>query len=339
MKMSLLDRSWVHKRLSSNVFIGEPSSRGAQEFATISGFPQGHELYSDSVCGLSASGYLIEVARQANLAICHRFFDVALEAAFLVTAIDWQFEGEEPFVVTKLAPFEVVTQVLETQQRKGALARLVTRTSFFSEQKRFLTGGASFLISSARHAVEKSKLRPAAEPACAPLRPDAVQVKHPRNVLVGAPEAADLDANRIPMLVDPRHPFFFEHENAHVPGMMLLEAGKQAAVFAAKHAFPILNGTYADLHSGEIRFGRFADLHRQIFMNCHFSPVQESARGFRLPTEIVFEQGGVEIGHIRGALSFLALDDAIEMSALLRRPAGEAPPSSRHSVQESLGAR
>ena len=32
---------------------------------------------------------------------------------------------------------------------------------------------------------------------------------------------------------DPRHPFFFDHASDHVPGMVLLEAARQAAAVAS----------------------------------------------------------------------------------------------------------
>src|SRR6188472_3068079 len=100
MSVTLLARKWVLKRFDENVFIGEPAATGDGVFSVISEFPTYHDLYNDSLSGLSASGYLIEVARQANLAICHRFFGVPLASTFLVTSIDWQFDRPEPWVVT-----------------------------------------------------------------------------------------------------------------------------------------------------------------------------------------------------------------------------------------------
>ena len=65
MSVALLERDWVHKRIDANVFIGEPARIGPEDFTTESFFPTNHQFYNDCVSGLSASGYLIEVARHA----------------------------------------------------------------------------------------------------------------------------------------------------------------------------------------------------------------------------------------------------------------------------------
>lgn len=323
MPVARIAREWVHKRFDANVFIGEPSaSDGA--FDVKSFFPIDHEFYSDSLAGLSASGYLIEVARQANLALCHRYFEVPLESAFLVTSIDWRFEQAAPFVVPELTPFDVKTSVSDVGRRRGAVSRVVTRSEFRGSQGVFLTGGATFLISGS--AVGAPSTSDAPPPSATPLRPLApadAQVSSAGAALLG-----EADGARIPLLVDPEHPYFFEHPNVHVPGMMLLEAGKQAAVYAAQRAFSVLRGTYGDLHSGEIRFGRFADLSAPVWMTCNFVALEETERGYRLPVQIVFEQREREIGRIGGALSFIDAEEAMQASAILQlRRESTAPPA------------
>ena len=313
MPVTRLARQWVHKRFDSNVFIGEPVALGNDEYAVDSAFPVHHEFYSDSLAGLSASGYLIEVARQANLALCHRFLGVPLDSAFLVTAIDWRFEKQAAFVVDELEPFSVVTTAAEVVRRRGSVCKLVTRSVFRTGGEAFLTGGASFLISSRTPGNRPIELE-APAPELAPLPPGDAQVRHPASVLIGRARG-----ERIPLVVDVAHPYFFEHPNVHVPGMLLLEGGKQAAVHAALCAFPVLKGMYGDLGAGQIRFGRFADLHEPIFMSSHFVALEETERGFRLPVEIVFEQREREIGRIGGALAFLDAEEAVQTSAILRR--------------------
>lgn len=322
MSVTLLARKWVHKRIDENVFIGEPTSAGSAVFAVVSSFPVHHELYSDSLAGLSASGYLIEVARQANLALCHRFLDVPLESTFLVTSIDWEFAQAEPFVVTTLEPYSVVTTVSEVLRRKGAVCKVVTQSEFRTAGARFLSGGATFLISSRAPSLPPD-LGTSRAPAHRPvLSPSDAQVRSATNVLIGRAHGT-----RVPLLVDPKHPYFFEHPNVHIPGMMLLEGGKQAAVYAALRAFPVLKGMYGDLQTGQIRFGRFADIHETVWVTARFVALEETGRGFRLPVEIVFEQREREIGRIGGALSFLDAEEAVQASAILR-----------HRIEES-GAR
>jgi hypothetical protein len=325
MTVALLDRQWVHKRIDANVFIGEPARTGPDDFSTESFFRSDHEFYNDSLSGLSASGYLIEAARQANLAISHRHFEVPLSAGFLVTSMEWRFSDDAPFLVSDLSSFNMLTHVTHVTQRKGAICKLQTQTRFVQGEREFMTGEAAFLISSRSLTSEGGSagpvLRRSEHPAAAPS--DA-QVREPRNVLIGQPDDADRKAGRIPMLIDPKHEFFFEHENSHVPGMMLLEGGKQAAVYAANGAFPVLAGMYGDLQAGEMRFGRFADLERTVWMNCRFAALEETRAGYRAAVEISFEQAEREIGRIGGVVSFIDRREVLETSALLGR-ANELP--------------
>jgi len=335
MSVALLDRDWVHKRIDANVFIGEPARIGPHDFSTESFFPTHHEFYNDCLSGLSASGYLIEVARQVNLAISHRFYDVPLSAGFLVTSIDWQFADDAPFVVTDLSTFITLTHVEHVTLRKGVVCKVETRTRFLQGEREFLAGGAAFLVSSRSltppSATSHLELRASGRAA---VTPGEAQVASQRNVLIEAPDDAERKAGNIPMLVDPSQAFFFEHENGHVPGMMLLEAGKQAAVYAANSAFPVVSGMYGDLEAGQMRFGRFADLGRTVWMKCRFAALEETRTGYRAAVEISFEQGEREIGRIGGVVSFIDRREALEISAILRH-SSEAPPSVRAAGSNS----
>ena len=66
------------------------------------------------------------------------------------------------------------------------------------------------------------------------------------------------------MIVDPTHPFFFEHPLDHIPGMMFTEAGRQMGT-AIPHLF--LNvpfGTIFISKEFNIRFDAFAELEEPI---------------------------------------------------------------------------
>ncbi len=319
-----IERDWVHKSDEQNVFIGKPSRVEPNGFETWSEFPVLHPTYSDSPSGLSATGYLIEVARQANLALCHEFFAVPFDAGFLVANIDWQFTDPRPFVVERLAAFRVDTEVSETAERRGALTKIVTRNRFFDDRGNlFLSGGSVFLISSRKLTGRARSAEPLA--AVTAVAAPVAQVFDPQNVLIGHPtrhEGSELES--VPLVVDVTHPYFFEHENCHVPGMMLLEAGKQAAVAMALRRFPIIGDGYGDLYEGQIRFSRFADLNRPTSVVCRFGSLMESENGFRAKVELGFSQGDRPIGEISATIGFIAAEDAAAGSAIVRQQLEEA---------------
>ena len=332
MTVPLIDRKFVHKRLDENVFVGEPARSTGDEFSAQSFFPTRHPFYNDSVSGLGASGYLVEVGRQANLALSHRFFDVPLEAGFLVTSIDWRFPAQSPFVVRELSDFKVFIRVENAMRRKGAIGKLETRVHCVQGEHEFFTGRASFLIASRNLTQRGAALLPTIH-LSGRLKPSPseVQVNDPRNVLVELPRESEYRPGRLAMHLDPSHPFFFEHENGHVPGMMLLEAGKQAAVHSATQAFPMVSGLYGDLDSGEIRFGRFAELDRTVWMTSSFGALEETRTGYRASVEIAFEQANKEVGRIGGSVAFTDTAEVVQASAIWN--AARVPPLARSNAR------
>ncbi|MCG6870877.1 MAG: hypothetical protein LJE84_01200 [Gammaproteobacteria bacterium] len=106
-------------------------------------------------------------------------------------------------------------------------------------------------------------------------------------------------------LFPPDHPFFFEHPQDHVPGLMMIEAGRQMGN-ALAHMFYgvgydkafVLNKLFAD-------FGSFAELSKPIFGIGVISD-KEFKRGALIGAQLEgdFIQGGESIGFMRGRWHF-----------------------------------
>src|SRR5258707_3015090 len=80
-----------------------------------------------------------------------------------------------------------------------------------------------------------------AEPLASIPRIDRALVhkRHDENVFVSRLQRVlegDEDVFATQFVLDPGHSFFFEHPLDHIPGLMLVEAGRQAAT-AASHLF------------------------------------------------------------------------------------------------------
>jgi hypothetical protein len=69
-----IDKDFVHKKKVENVFVSNIVIEKENIFKVTAFFTQAHCVYNDQPSGLSASTYLIELARQANMAICHKFY-------------------------------------------------------------------------------------------------------------------------------------------------------------------------------------------------------------------------------------------------------------------------
>lgn len=70
------------------------------------------------------------------------------------------------------------------------------------------------------------------------------------------------------LFIDKSHPFFFEHPLDHVPGLMLVEAGRQLGTAVAHVAYDVpVKDTVFILNGMNVDFSSFAELDQPIFVN------------------------------------------------------------------------
>ncbi|MFC8528032.1 AfsA-related hotdog domain-containing protein [Nocardia sp. NPDC057227] len=236
---------------------------------------------------------VMETARQASIALTHEFFGAPLDSAFLVRTFNgigvpgaaWECTPEPTNLV-------LAVDVPRVHRQAGAVSGLDMVLEIAGPAGPLMTVDGSFSWTSPdrwarlRGAFRQSlELPPAPGPTVAaePVPPGTVGRENRRNVIVGAPEQlgasaqagaggrgapehADAtggagaspqigDAVRVPLAVDPLHPFLFDHHLDHVPGSVLLEAARQSAL-------TLLNAESANpqLLSVTSRFDRFVEL-------------------------------------------------------------------------------
>ena len=106
---------------------------------------------------------------------------------------------------------------------------------------------------------------------CPRLDRKFVHKQHDENVFVSRFEAVDeahQDDFIAQLYIDKSHSFFFEHPLDHVPGLMLIEAGRQLGITVAHLAYGVpLVDTVFILNGMEVDFSAFAELDRPIFVN------------------------------------------------------------------------
>lgn len=74
------------------------------------------------------------------------------------------------------------------------------------------------------------------------------------------------------LFIDPTHGFFFEHPLDHVPGLMLVEAGRQLGTAVAHVAYDVpIGDTVFILNGMEVDFTSFAELDEPVFVNSEVS--------------------------------------------------------------------
>ena len=106
------------------------------------------------------------------------------------------------------------------------------------------------------------------------------------------------------LYIDRTHGFFFEHPLDHVPGMMLIEAGRQLGITVAHLAYEVpMEDTVFILNGMEVDFSSYAELEVPVFVN---SSVREKKFKRGVLTEMYYQGNFVQneksIGQMAGRL-------------------------------------
>jgi hypothetical protein len=90
-----------------------------------------------------------------------------------------------------------------------------------------------------------------------------------RNVFIRrvSPMAAHADEYLAELIVDDQHPYHFEHAQDHVPGMMLIEAGRQLAMAIAHLYHGVSTQAVFVLNEVSFAFSLFAELGSPVFVH------------------------------------------------------------------------
>ena len=79
-------------------------------------------------------------------------------------------------------------------------------------------------------------------------------------------EAGDDDCYLSQIAVDRTHSFFFEHEYDHIPGLLMVEGGRQIGTAIAHLFYDVSFDTVFILNEMNIRFFRYVELAKPLFV-------------------------------------------------------------------------
>jgi hypothetical protein len=237
--------SLAHRRALGEVFVADTAPAGMDEFVAAIQIPRAHSLWFDRVADYHDPLSTVEAIRQAMIVVGHRYLSVPAGTPASLQRISFTVEDLSAYRDSANSPLEGIVRI-----RAGRVAGsfgYVAESSFEAtltiDASVALTlhgGGVHFPPEAyERFRAHQQATRLVGEQShCAALQPiDPVRVgrRDIRNVVVGARRLApSTDAGSlIPLVVDQRHPSFFDHPYDHVPGPLLLEGCRQAAVVAA----------------------------------------------------------------------------------------------------------
>ncbi|MFH9293742.1 ScbA/BarX family gamma-butyrolactone biosynthesis protein [Streptomyces sp. NPDC017520] len=223
----------VHKLRSEEVLLTSWAEPDPGRYEVTARWPRGHAFYRPS--GGSYDPMLIaESVRQTVPLLSHAVHDVPREykqaweefsftvepSASLVTTVDEEVRLAVscPDVVRRGTRFAGMTMRVDIHLGERLMGTALTR---FNNQPaaiyRRLRGSYA----------DTEKALADCLPAGPPVEPHRVDRDSPADVVLSP--AAGMAPGRWMLRVDPGHPVLFDHAVDHVPGMLLLEAARQAA--------------------------------------------------------------------------------------------------------------
>ncbi|QES07645.1 gamma-butyrolactone biosynthesis protein [Streptomyces venezuelae] len=250
-----ISRRLVHRASVTEVFLTDAVVAGADRFLIGAQLPRNHALYRPEETGQCDFMLLVETVRQAGIYLSHRHYDVPLGHHFIFKALSLHISdpaalrvGAGPLAV--VLDVNVATPGGRTTGIPGARnprrfdARFDMVIEVGGRECARASAGVT-VIDGVRYARLRQRgrtegtvpARPSAYEGTAPARPSAYERKggapgYGRGVLRPAPGTAirPTGTGEWRLHVDPTHPGYFEHPSDHVPGMLLLEAFRQAAL-------------------------------------------------------------------------------------------------------------
>ncbi|MCI0385805.1 gamma-butyrolactone biosynthesis enzyme [Streptomyces sp. CNQ085] len=264
MLTTTVPREYVHRAAVSEVLLidwGPDASDQADSFVVRAQWPRGHSFFTP-VGGYQDPLLLIESVRQAGSLLAHAEYGVPLGYQFLMW--DISFSAHPDALVAGSTPTEVELRIMchDIVRRGRTIARMRYDVSVWREGAPLAAARASFSCTSPAVHRRLRGDRPVMTGRALPPAIDPAEVGRtcPGNVVLSSSGRGR--ENLWQLRVDTEHPVFFDHPVDHTPGMVLIEAARQAAYAATGLPDALLLGL-------ESAFTRYAELDAPCLIEAH----------------------------------------------------------------------
>jgi hypothetical protein len=256
-------RGLAHRRAVAEVFVTDTVQAGTDEFLAAIQIPRAHCLWFDRKVSYHDPLSTVEAIRQALTVIGQQYLQLPAATPGSLQSLQFSVEDISAYLDTERSPLEGIVRLRPHISRGD---------KFFFREASFdanLTVGSALAMSMRCGVVtfprgDYEELRrlgrtglaadvPSIYDDIAPVDPAAVGRIDGRNVVVARCHET------LVLVVDQRHPSFFDHPYDHVPGPLLLEGCRQAAVLAACGSGAIDSPIVA-LTGAALNFSGFAEL-------------------------------------------------------------------------------
>lgn len=268
-------RGLVHRTALGEVYVADSLQVDDAEFALAIQVPRAHCVWFDRRVPYHDPLSTAEAARQGVYVVVHRHVGVPPGLTFSLQRLALRVEDLDAYRDGGSSPLQgLLTLRLVSQTTHSSLGSM----SFEGELSvdgavaMSLRGDLVFLSPddyAALRAYQRRRNPPETgqPPADGPALDAAASGRlDQRNSVLGeapADAAAADGTTRYPLIVDQHHPSFFDHGYDHVPGPLIVEAYRQAAIVTA-HRSGALPSPVAAITGCEAAFTDFAELDSRI---------------------------------------------------------------------------
>jgi hypothetical protein len=266
-------RELVHRASVAEVLLTDVVRVDATRFLAAACWSRSHPTFPVDGHAVHHPLMAVETLRQLGIFIPLCYLGVPVDTRMLITDVFFTTEpGTQPRAAQGAT--QVTCRVRVTGLRTGpdgVTAGLRLHTEFLAGGTVFArAGGGARFLSAERYAALRGPLAGTSQPPASAglLRPDPARlgVPHARDVVIGwSGTQGPVPREVLVAAADPWHPFFFDHATDHVPGMVLLEAARQAAALASDGA--LTRPTGARLTA--LRFTEFSPAARIVCVPHH----------------------------------------------------------------------
>ncbi|MFC9894667.1 AfsA-related hotdog domain-containing protein [Nocardia sp. NPDC127579] len=239
----LVPRALAHRRALAEVFVADTAPVGDNEFLAAIQLPRAHSLWFDRSVEYHDPMAALEAVRQSLLVIGQRHLGVPGDAQATLQHLRFEVEDLSAFRDNEREPLEGVVRL----RPDGDDATLSYFRNQSFEAVLTIAGARALTVHGSGITFPRAvyddfrdwqrRQQPSPPPNGCPghltLEPDRVGRRDPRNVVLAHTAAAPHD---LIVVADRRHPSFFDHPYDHLPGPLMLEVFRQAALYTATTA-------------------------------------------------------------------------------------------------------
>ncbi|MFF7994378.1 ScbA/BarX family gamma-butyrolactone biosynthesis protein [Kitasatospora xanthocidica] len=227
---STVAKEYVHRACHAEVFLTGSEQLNETTFAVSAQWPRAHTFFSTPDGARHDPIQAAETIRQVGLYLAHTRFGVPLDHKFMMWNLDYTTRPRRLLIGAKPTDLSIEAKLVAQPRRTRStidftLSTVVRRGPHLAATgySRFTTVPGTTYQRLRRGRVDDAAL-PAPGPTAEPLPPARVGRLRPCDVVL-APTDAPGTWHLTP---DFWHPILFDHANDHIPGMVLIEAARQA---------------------------------------------------------------------------------------------------------------